>query len=137
MIFGRRRRRASRTPGRLIVVDGANVRRSTWPNVGEAQLVEAVDRWAASDHADARVVVFFDARERVAESTDRVEVRVVSYADDEIVDAAHEGVRRGEVVLVATSDRELRRRLEEVGAEIPWGGGRLLNELGLGRRRGR
>jgi hypothetical protein len=130
-------RRGRRTARRTIIVDGQNVRRSTWPNVEEPRLVEAVEWWAASEHDDAEVVVFFDGREPVADSTSRVEVRVGGYADDELVSLARERVRAGHVVLVATSDRELRRRLEKVGAEVPWGGGRLLGELGLGRRRGR
>lgn len=103
----------------------------------EQALVNAVDRWAASEHPDADVHVYFDARGPVAEPTERVEVRLVPYADDELVALARERAGAGDVVLVATSDRELRRRLEEAGAEVPWGGGRLLGELGLGRRRGR
>lgn len=130
-------RRSRRSPRRLLLIDGANVRRSTWPNVDEPALVDALDSWAATEHPDADVVAYFDATREVASSTARVEVRSVPYADDEIVAFARDRITAGSKVLAATSDRELRRRLEEVGAEVPWGGGRLLGELGLGRRRGR
>lgn len=135
-LYGRIRP-SRRTPRVLVLVDGANVRRSTWPNVDEPALVAAIDSWAAEEHPDADVTVYFDASADVARSTARVVVRIVPYADDEIVGLARERVHAGACVLAATSDRELRRRLEEVGAEVPWGGGRLLHELGLGRRRGR
>lgn len=129
-------RRRGRTPvRRTIIVDGQNVRRSTWPNVEEQRLVDELERWASSEHDDAELVVFFDARSAVARSGGRADVRLVPYADDELVTLARERAGAGYVVLVATSDRELRRRLEAVGAEIPWGGGRLLGELGLGRPR--
>jgi hypothetical protein len=127
----RRRRDVRRT----IIIDGQNVRRSTWPNVDEQRLVDELERWVESEHADAELVVYFDASRVIAAAGNRADVRLVPYADDELVTLARERVRAGHVVLVATSDRELRRRLEAVGAEVAWGGGRMLGELGLGRPR--
>lgn len=119
----------------LVLIDGTNVRRSTWPNVDEARLVAALDRWAASSPVTRRVVVTFDGPGADdAGGTDHVEVVVVRYADDELVRIAEEHVRAGGSIRAATSDRELRSRLQVVGAEVAWGGGGMLAELGLGGR---
>ncbi len=130
-------RRRSRTPEPLprplLLVDGSNVRRSTWPNPGEDDVVAALGAWAAQSAPDDEVVILFDGRPLV-ESTERVEVVPVRYADDEIVTRVREAVGAGRGVRVATSDRELRDRVEAEGGIVAWGGGRLLGELGLRRR---
>lgn len=122
----------------MILVDGSNVRRSTWPNPSPAQLVEALDAWRAGWRekvaALVEVVVVFDGRSG-AGSTELVEVIDVPYADDELVDVAREAIELGARVEAATSDRELCERLEAAGATVTWGGGRLLRELGLARGR--
>jgi hypothetical protein len=117
----------------LVLVDGSNVRRSTWPNPGEADVVAALDAWAAQSAPHEEVVIIFDGRPGVA-STDRVEVVPVRYADDEIVARVRDAVSAGRAVRVATSDRELRARIEADGGTVGWGGGRFLAELGLRRR---
>jgi hypothetical protein len=120
--------------GRLILVDGSNVRRSAWPNPTPDRLVAALDAWAGEEaEADDReLVVVFDGSSGAA-STPRVAVVDVPYADDELVAIAREAIAAGWVVDAATSDRELRDRLQDSGATVAWGGGRLLRELGLGR----
>ncbi len=119
----------------LVLVDGSNVRRSTWPNPAPQAFVDALARWAG-DHPDhVRVVVVFDGTSRAASPSDRLEVVDIPYADDELVRIAADAVESGERVTAATSDRELRARLHEVGAEVAWGGGSLLRELGLARGR--
>lgn len=119
----------------LVLIDGSNVRRSGWPNASEAELVAALHRWAVETlDAGTDVFVVFDGKGDV-EPTQRVGVECVSYADDEIVTRARDHLQQGGEVRVATSDRELRDRLAQVGAQVAWGGGRFLRELGLGHRR--
>lgn len=117
-----------------MLVDGSNVRRSTWPNPGEDDVVAALDRWAAEVAAGEEVVIVFDGRPVVA-STERVEVVPVRYADDDIVSRVRAAVALGRSVRVATSDRELRSRIEAEGGVVAWGGGRFLSELGLRKAR--
>jgi hypothetical protein len=124
----RRRDHASRT---LVLVDGRNVQRSTWPNPTDDLLVEALARWA-EEEPGRDVVVVFDGR--VEASASPVDVVCVAYADNELVERARAARVAGRTVLAATSDRELRERLEAIGVEVPWGGGRLLGELGLSQR---
>lgn len=116
-----------------MLVDGSNVRRSTWPNPGEYDVVAALDAWSAQSAPDDEVVIVFDGRPMVG-STERVEVVPVRYADDELVTRVREAVAAGRSVRVATSDRELRSRIEAEGGVVAWGGGRLLGELGLQKR---
>jgi hypothetical protein len=128
------RRAAALVPPRpLVLVDGSNVRRSTWPNPGEDDVVRALDAWSADSAPHDEVVIVFDGRP-AAESTDRVEVVPVRYADDDIVARVREAAAAGRSVRVATSDRELRSRIEAEGGVVAWGGGRFLGELGLRRR---
>lgn len=117
-------------PRALVLVDGSNVRRSTWPNPGENDVVAALDAWSVEAAPEEEVVITFDGRPRVP-STGRVEVVPVRYADDEIVTRVCEAVAAGRSVRVATSDRELRARVEAEGGVVAWGGGRFLGELGL------
>lgn len=125
-----------RAPSPLVLVDGSNVRRSAWPNPDPASLVDALERWMAATRPSERAVVVFDGAVE-AGSGAQVIVVAVPYADDELVTIAAREVAAGSRVLAATSDRELRRRLEQSGAEVAWGGGGFLRELGLGPGRGR
>jgi hypothetical protein len=126
--FRARRDLAART---LVLVDGRNVQRSTWPNPADDLLVEALARWGA-DEPTRDVVVVFDGM--VEATAPRLEIVCVPYADNELVERARAARVAGRPVLAATSDRELRERLEAIGVEVPWGGGRLLGELGLSQR---
>src|SRR5690349_12986345 len=75
-----------------VIVDGENVRRSTWPNLSRAQVDEGARAWAEREGHDLRLVWDQD----------------VGYADDEIVRLAQE---LAPPVWVVTSDRGLRDRL--------------------------
>ena len=131
------RRRTRPLPRRtLVLVDGRNVQRSTWPNPDAATLLRALDRWAEPDADTWEVVAVFDGTVADVE-LEHVAVVETRYADDELVALAREARAERRDVLAATSDRELRRRLEEVGVEVAWGGGGLLRELGLASRRRR
>ncbi|MCW2924678.1 MAG: hydrolase [Thermoleophilia bacterium] len=117
----------------LVLVDARNVQRSGWPNPDDARFLAALEHWAEEDReaAGADVVLVVDGVLRNAEPTGVVEVVEVDYADDELVARATAAVATGRSVRVATSDRELRARLEHAGATVPWGGGRFLRLLGL------
>jgi hypothetical protein len=91
-----------------VIVDGENVRRSTWPNLARAELEELAQEWAAAN-GHAVVVVW----ERDEES-----------ADDWI--AGHADAYRP--YWLVTSDRELRERAGGA-AERVIGGGSFLREL--------
>ncbi len=119
----------------VVLVDGRNVQRSTWPNPTLGELLDALAEWAAVSAPRERVVVVLDGPLDV-EPPGSITVVEVGYADDELVAQARAAIAAGSGVRAATSDRDLRERLEEAGAEVPWGGGRFLRELGLaGRRR--
>jgi predicted RNA-binding protein with PIN domain len=97
----------------LVVVDAENVRRSRWPNLSREQLVERTRAWAEREGHE--LVVVFDGEP----PEDAPDLVGSPYADDEIaalVDAA------GGAVWVATSDRELRRRVEGRAERIIGGG---------------
>src|SRR5436305_10779521 len=74
-----------------VLIDGENVRRSTWPNLPRDELVERVADWAARHGHDATVI--WDGRES---------------ADDEIAARVRD---LDPPVWVVTSDRELGRRV--------------------------
>ncbi len=88
-------------------MDGENVRRSRWPNVGRAELETLVARWAAVNGHEA-VVVWEGA----------------TSADDRIADLVRTLGRHW----LVTSDRELRTRAGR-RAERVLGGGTFLAEL--------
>ena len=95
-----------------VLVDAENVRRSVWPNLGRAELVELVEDWA--EREGHRALVVFEA---AGESADD---RIARWTADP----------EGPYWLV-TSDRELRERAGE-GAERVVGGGsfaRMLRDL--------
>jgi predicted RNA-binding protein with PIN domain len=119
-----------------VIIDGRNVMRSRWPNAGERVLVEAVARWAG-DHARTPIVaVVFDGTyeeqgpgmyehdERTVVVATRGEI-----ADDVIVREVEELRAESEPVIVATSDAELRERVEALGAKVIGGGSFLRTVL--------
>ena len=91
-----------------VFVDGENVRRSTWPNVGRRELETLCQRWAAQHGHD--VVVVWESEEP---------------ADDRIAREAR--LVRGPLWVV-TSDRGLRERVRPF-VEHFVGGGAFVREL--------
>ena len=104
----------------VVVVDGRNVMRSRWPNVGETELVERVQQWAEGKGLEAMIV--FDGKAPEGAIGTKGES-----ADDWITREA--GGLQGSYWLV-TSDRELRERAGGRAARVI-GGGAFLRELGL------
>jgi hypothetical protein len=104
-----------------VLVDGENVRRSLWPNIGRERLVELCDAWAAEHRHDATVVFDGDAPPGAVGSGQ-------DSADDVIARLAAELAGRGEPYLLVTSDRELRARAG-AHAERTIGGGSFAREL--------
>jgi 8-oxo-dGTP diphosphatase len=77
-----------------------------------------------------RIVLVVEGKARGVEPVDGVEVVAATRdGDSAIVEVAHEVATGNATVLVATSDRELRRRVRAVGAEI-FSPGALLALLG-------
>jgi len=91
-----------------VLVDGENVRRSVWPNIGRRELVDLARAWAAANGHETDVVWEGDGT-----ADDKIARRV------EELDAP---------VWVVTSDRELRRRVEPHVERI-LGGGSFAREL--------
>jgi hypothetical protein len=89
-------------------IDAENVRRSVWPNIPRAELVQLVEWWAERTGVDARVV--FEGEET---------------ADDRI---AREAAELDGPYWLVTSDRGLRERAGG-GAERVIGGGSFAREL--------
>jgi hypothetical protein len=100
-----------------VVVDAENVRRSTWPNLSQQELVERARAWAEKEGADLLVV--FDG-DPPAHASDLVGSGERS-ADDVIAEL--EGP-----FWLASSDRGLRERVG-AKAERIIGGGSFLREL--------
>jgi hypothetical protein len=103
-----------------VIVDGENVRRSVWPNIGEGRLVELVREWAEREGVEPLVV--FDGRAPV-EAGDVVGTGRET-ADDWIVREA----KSYAPYWLVTSDRELRARVGG-GAERVLGGGSFAREI--------
>jgi predicted RNA-binding protein with PIN domain len=91
-----------------VLVDGENVRRSVWPNIGRSELEERSRAWGREQ--GHHVTVVWEGAET---------------ADDRIVRAVRELSRP---VWVVTSDRELRERVAD-HAERMVGGGAFAREL--------
>ena len=91
-----------------VLVDAENVRRSLWPNLSPAELVDRANAWGKANGHD--VVVVWEGAET---------------ADDRI---AREVTELDPPLWVVTSDRELRRRVEP-HAERILGGGSFAREL--------
>jgi predicted RNA-binding protein with PIN domain len=105
----------------MLIVDAANVVGSRpdgwWRDRRQAavRLRDALEPLAA----DHDVVMVVEGQARHVASTDRVHVvSAPSSGDDTIVRLAATNTERGRRVIVATADRELRRRLADVGAEV-------------------
>jgi hypothetical protein len=105
----------------MLIVDAANVVGSRpdgwWRDRQQAatRLRDALEPLA--DEQD--VVMVVEGRARHVASTDRVHVvSAPGSGDDTIVRLAATNAERGRRVIVATADRELRRRLADVGAEV-------------------
>jgi hypothetical protein len=103
----------------LVIVDAENVRRSQWPNLSRAELVERARAWAQREGHDLLIVFDGDAPD------DAPDLVSSPHADDEIVRRATNAPRP---YWIATSDRELRRRLGE-GPERVVGGGTFVRQL--------
>ena len=101
-----------------VFVDARNVLRSEWPNIPEAELVEAVRAWAAERGLEP--VIVFDGRAPAGGVGTGGES-----ADDWL---ARETARVEGPYWLVTSDRELRRRAG-ARAERVVGGGSLAREL--------
>jgi predicted RNA-binding protein with PIN domain len=110
-----------------VLVDGENVRRSLWPNLSAAELVERLGAWAADE--GVHVVAVFDGPAPDTEPPPAVGVVGTGRgsADDVIAEEAAARATRGETVWLATSDRGLRARAG--GAERVIGGGTLARLL--------
>lgn len=91
-----------------VLVDGENVRRSVWPNLGRSELEQLVGEWGSRHGHDATVVW------ETAET-----------ADDRI---ATDVRRLPPPLWVVTSDRELRERVRDHAEKIV-GGGSFAREL--------
>jgi YacP-like NYN domain len=96
------------TPVAIVLVDAENVRRSTWPNIPEAELGRLCANWAKRHGHDVRVI--WEAAET---------------ADDRI---AREVEELEGPVWVVTSDRGLRERVQRQADRIV-GGGSFAREL--------
>lgn len=119
-----------------VIIDGRNVMRSRWPNAGERELVEAVARWAGEHPRTPIVAVVFDGTYEddgpgMYEHDERTVVVATKgeLADDVIVAEVEELREQLEPVIVATSDGELRDRVEALGAKVIGGGSFLRTVL--------
>ena len=85
-----------------VLIDGENVRRSMWPNIGRDELEERAERWAREQGHEVAVV--WEGSET---------------ADDRI---AHQVRELPPPLWVVTSDRELRERVAAHVERIVGGG---------------
>ena len=115
-----------------VLVDAQNVRRSLWPNLGAAELLERLSAWAADEGVQALAV--FDGPVPDAPAHPAVEVAGTASesADDRIAAEAAARAARGETVWLVTSDRGLRARAGIPAARTIGGGAfaRLLTGAG-------
>jgi hypothetical protein len=110
-------------PTPTVLVDAENVRRSAWPNVSAARLVELCRQWADRNETDVIVVFDYDA----PREADTARCRVIGpgeTADDWLAREA----RSFTPYWLVTSDRALRERAG-LAAERTIGGGSFLREL--------
>src|SRR5215475_368979 len=105
----------------VLVVDAANVvgsRPDGWWRDRENAAVRLRDALEplADDH---EVVMVVEGKARGVRSSNHVDVVAAPRSgDDEIVRVVATHTDRGRRVIVATADRELRRRITETGAEV-------------------
>ncbi len=102
----------------IVIVDAENVRRSRWPNLTPAALVERSRAWAAAE--GNRLLVVFDGPPP-EDGDDLLGTRGES-ADDRITAIAGELAAEGTPYWLVTSDRELRRRAGDAAARVIGGG---------------
>ena len=107
----------------IMLVDAQNVRRSIWPNLSAAHVVELLAAWAAREGVDA-VAVFDGAAPSGIDGAEVVGTGTES-ADDWI---ARRAAELREPYVLVTSDRELRERAGSNAARVI-GGGKLAAEL--------
>jgi hypothetical protein len=105
----------------VVLVDAENVRRSLWPNIRPAELVDLCRRWEAEQEHEVEVVFDGPAPEGATGSGDES-------ADEWLIRRAADLAERGEPYWLVTSDRALRA---EAGgaAERTVGGGAFAREL--------
>jgi len=111
-----------------LLVDARNVLRSTWPNLGEDEVVRLACSWAAGRGLHA--VLVFDGRAPKSAPSDECFVvgSGAESADDVLARTAAELAGNGEPYWLVTSDRELRARAGR-DAERMIGGGAFADEL--------
>lgn len=105
-----------------VLVDAQNVRRSLWPNLGAAELVERLGAWAAGEDVRALAVLDGPAPEAAPHPMVDLAGTAAESADDRIAAEAAARAARGETVWLVTSDRGLRARAGG-SAERTIGGG--------------
>ncbi len=112
----------------VTIVDAENVRRSQWPNLDRAELVELIRAWAETVGAQALVV--FDGPAPSAEAGESVQVvgTTKESADDRIAHDAERLAQDGRPYRLVTSDRGLRARAAGPAEELI-GGGTFLRTL--------
>jgi predicted RNA-binding protein with PIN domain len=114
--------------GAVVLLDAENVRRSRWPNIAAADLVERCRAWGEREGVAVEVV--FDGKAPAAEPGPRL---VLLGSGSETADAwlarrAASLRARGTPFWLVTSDRALRAEAGP-GAERVVGGGSFLREL--------
>ena len=97
----------------LVVVDAENVRRSQWPNITQAELVDRVREWAAREEHDLLIVFDGEAPEPAPDLVGSPN------ADDAIVELA---VGIDEPWWLVTSDRALRSHVRNEPERVIGGG---------------
>lgn len=110
---------------RILLLDVENVRRSAWPNTGAVELCRLAAAWGEREGVE--VVAVLD-HPLAGEAPLRVLAEPGRSADDLIAEAAERLEAAGAEVWAATSDRELRARVEPHAARL-LGGGSFLREL--------
>ena len=117
-----------------MLVDGRNVLRSRWPNLGEEELVERCRAWAG-DHGH-RAVVVFDGEapgglvgQRALDEHCEMVGSGAESADAWLVRTARHCLAHRRRFWLVTSDRAL-RAAAGADAERVVGGGTFLRELG-------
>jgi YacP-like NYN domain len=114
--------------GPVVLVDAENVRRSLWPNIPPAELVELTRAWARD--AGARAVVVFDGDAPAAEPDEHVTTVATGAesADEWIAREAGRLRDSGEAFWLVSSDRALRAEAG-AGAARTIGGGAFARQL--------
>ncbi len=114
--------------GPLVLVDAENVRRSTWPNLPPATLVERCRAWAEEQGRETVLVFDGDAPRGEGSSALTVVGTGEESADRWIARRAEELRGQGRRFWLVTSDRALRHEAGQ-GAERVIGGGAFARDL--------